>query len=551
MQVGMRQGPVVTTVTSDRDVDELVEAMTSATSGVVLQGPRRAFTLDLIETLTAATVRRRIPLSIELTDLAHLPQRPADRTAGQLVVEAHAAADTTKRRAELTRPVEMLAVVGHGDGMHLNLGSVVLCGRTAEVESAAGLPVPGGCARGRCKKGATGQKLMTMDELSCRVLVLLSCTSMLLAPQMYPGDNSLAVAALQSGSVAAVVGTTRQTASSRSDVEHLRNLMSTGRTLAEAVAELNVGRDADRQGFLVVLGDPTVVLSDPPTEPISGGGTAEARKPPASPLLSRLRDMDRLERTVAFVASKSLQEPAAIVTGVSRWSAARTRLNAAAWSAHAHQVMRGSVPPAVETSLASAAQEWIDIGAELLADGLLSEAHPGAHVGDLLQPSLRLWLESGERVQIDGRCAQCGGHIFATPLRLTSVGQVERWISECAVCGLACNICGPGGSPPGPNALQIETNSRRLIVDLTLPAAPAAGAGLVVLQIRDKTKPQPLPISSWSLASGQARLRAELDLPGDPGSDIWSARAVVLRDGNLDFYRRVFHYLPPRDGGAR
>jgi len=102
---------------------------------------------------------------------------------------------------------DVAVMKGHGDGQHLNLGTVVLCGEAGPIEQTPSGIAVDGCGAGRCRRGRTpGRPSRPIFDLVAKHLVLLSCNSLDLVGVSYPTTNSLVSGAVDgwAASVAAI-----------------------------------------------------------------------------------------------------------------------------------------------------------------------------------------------------------------------------------------------------------------------------------------------------------------------------------------------------------
>lgn len=86
----------------------------------------------------------------------------------------------------------------HGEGGHLRLQDLVVCGLIGDVEvTPAGVPIAGGCRRGDCRRCTSGP-LLPAGALQVGHLVVSTCNGISLAAEGFPSTSSVALAALQS-----------------------------------------------------------------------------------------------------------------------------------------------------------------------------------------------------------------------------------------------------------------------------------------------------------------------------------------------------------------
>jgi hypothetical protein len=532
--------------------DSAAQALADAEHGhVLVSGVRTDFTLDFLEELTVESVTQGVAFGIEVTDA--LPSGAARRPLGHpsigLVsgIDHEISAVGCETPADAARAVRqqwaVLGVVAHGDGMHADLGGAVLCGLVAEAETTPAGIVEGGCRTGRCKKEGEIATVVQAGALNCELLVLLSCSSMMLARQLYPSDLSLALAAHARGAAGMVIGTTRQTPQDSEDFWRLIDLLRAGHTVGQAVLELNATRDLEHDGAFVLLGDPRRTIGELPDDSRRSQPAAVAEPAPsgdeAAELLSRLVDTDRLLRAVALIARMNLGSEDPLLTAIAECRRARSLLSESAWSQLAYHRSARALPASVFAQLAERHATWLTAMTGALGQGLLSESHPGAGVGDMLQPALSLWLGRGHRRNAGSRCPHCRGHLFATAYALhTQVDAAPLRIQlDCAACGVTTHrlrrVSG-SQSRTSPAALRAVLGHDRLELEMSMGKPRLSLPGRVLVQVRDKSRREPLPPLTYDLAA--FRRPVAIPLPGS-SSDLYSVRAVALADGGIDFYR--------------
>lgn len=94
-------------------------------------------------------------------------------------------------------PLAWAYISCHGEGGHLRLQDLVVCGLVGDVEvTPAGAPIPGGCRRGDCRR-CTGGPLLPAGALHVGHLVVSTCNGISLAAEGFPSTSSVALAALQ------------------------------------------------------------------------------------------------------------------------------------------------------------------------------------------------------------------------------------------------------------------------------------------------------------------------------------------------------------------
>ncbi|MFJ5882309.1 hypothetical protein [Kitasatospora cineracea] len=537
-------------------------ALTGAAGPVLVAAPASRLDFDTLERLALAGVRSNRAFGVLPTDLDRggTPFTPDGHwyRAGHRALGLGAGDDPADALAALDRSWALLSVFGHGDGMHINMDGVVLCGVTGEHEDLDGTPVPGGCsaAADHCKKQSVLPDIRRAQDLRCQVLLLLSCNSLALSEQLYPSDNSIAVAAWRAGAAQAVIGTTRQTEFTAQEAEAAGRRLLDGTPIGEVVRELNAARLAvGRAGWYVLLGDPLLTLPSattpdrlPQPAPTGADPAPETGRVPARELLARLTDGRRLA-TALRVVGRAASSPDADAA-LRRLEALRYSLEQRTWAAVAHQHLTAAVPAATHRRLVSAATAWQDAcRAALETTGLLSAA-PGGDVGDRLTRALALFADPAAQTPSDTVCDRCRGRVLVQPLSFPDAAPgagPARAALECAGCGPRGNVLLPGADPvsgrlPELTVAGFPTVRKGTEAEFRLrcPTVGAITDVALVLQVRDKSRPTPLPERWYRLPPDRDEHRVGFPIPEDSGSDIFSARAVLLRDGSVEILRCVF-----------
>ncbi|MEU2251484.1 hypothetical protein [Streptomyces sp. NPDC019224] len=545
-----------------------------AASAVIAEAPLTAvplvitarssrFDFDSLEDLARAGVHHGRAFGIKPSDIVRPPASPPAASRRWYRAGHHApGAQPTPgavTRDSLNQAWTLVSVFGHGDGMHINMDGVVLCGVTRGRETVNSVPVPAGCSAtdDRCKKQTVVADVYRAQDLNCRVLLLLSCNSLSLASQLYPSDNSIAVAAWAAGAAEAVIGTTRQMILAPGEVEDAGQRVLSGAPLGEVVCELNAERLASgRNGYFVLLGDPNWRAPVEHAQPLvgrqpepSGPDQTASRALPTRDLLSRVADGRRLTIALRIVCRET--DVSSSDTTLRRLESLRSALEEQIWVAEAHQQLTGGVPPVTHRRLNAAIQDWQDECRAAFGQGKLLSASPGGDVGDRLTRALALFAAPTPQLPSGSICDRCRGRVMAQPLRFPGAasGQAATRVAlECAACGPRGNVllAPPGGTdtstvpelsvaldPTGSKG-STATFTLRYSTESTLSELP------LLLQVRDKSRADSLPEFWYELSPGQTLHTIHYPIPPDSGSDIFSARAVVISAGSLEMLRCVF-----------
>ncbi|MFF2619045.1 hypothetical protein [Kitasatospora sp. NPDC058046] len=534
----------------------------SPTGPLVVSAPAARFDFDTLERLARAGVRAGRAFGLLPSDLDR-PTAPPSATDGHWLHAGRSDNDSpglqpAETLAALGRSWTLLSVFGHGDGMHINMDGVVLCGVAGEHETLDGRPVEGGCSASadRCKKQGALADVRRARDLRCRVLLLLSCNSLALGAQLYPSDNSIAVAAWTAGAAQAVIGTTRQTGFAPGEAEHAGRMVLSGAPLGDVVRELNRERlAAGREGFYVLLGDP--MWRAPAASRRRAAGPSGRRKAAAPPrpqplpereLLARSADGRRLTTALRIVCRSVA--PGGGDKVLRRLESVRYTLEQRTWTAVAHQQLTGTFPPTVHQRLVAATTAWQDACRTALDETGLLAAGPGGDVGDRLTRALAMFADPTPQTPSDTTCDRCRGQVLVRPLRFPDAAAgttATRAVLECAGCGPRGNVlltAVPGRNEPLPvlstTGFPAVRKGIEAVFELRYSTVGAVTGVPLLLQVRDKSRPLPLPEAWYDLPPGRTHHTVPFRIPADSGSDIFSARAVVVRGGSLEILRCVF-----------
>lgn len=173
-----------------------------------------------------------------------------------------------------------LAIVGHGEGAHINLDEVVICGAPPEGEhDARRTPLKGGCdGQGHCRRAAPEQVVVNAREVAASVILLLTCNSFDISGEIWPTDASLVLAAL-SGHASAVIASHTRMAVAPMIAGMAFSEMARGAPLGDVVALMNAPSSLSRHAdSFTLVGDPlqrvSVVAPEGAVSAIPGDASA-------------------------------------------------------------------------------------------------------------------------------------------------------------------------------------------------------------------------------------------------------------------------------------
>lgn len=541
---------------------------------VEISAPCDRLTFDLLEEMGSAAANAGVSLGIvpqvdRSRTRGRRPMNSGDRLIFDAIGHNHGDGRAVRDvREELSRPTELLILLAHGDGMHMNLRTAVLCGLQAAHEMGPAGPIPGGCQGlgGACKKAREIPVVIRSRDLNCEVLCLLSCTSLSLASQLFSSDLSIALAAWRSGAARNVIGTARQSVPRMEEALRLQALLMDGVTLGAALLAINRSRDLAADGPLLLLGDPTwrssasTLEEGEPPAPDARPVTKRRRTPDAATerLRRQLLDSARIENAASILVRRAMPPGHDLRRALEELRSARLNLEDALWIAQAHAYVGSVRPSRLDSFIMSKLVAWQQAAAHALSSGLMSESQPGSAVGDMFLPALDYFLNAGDRRDAGTECPHCGGRVFVSVRRqdmeASSGSLPERLYVECNGCGPLAHIAAdmvPATHEPLSTGLRLVSGNAPGSVarfELISPYDDCVAEPVAFLQVRDKTRHDPLPAVSLRLALNRIRHSIEFPIPASAGSDIFSARLVVLRDAGFDYFRCLFSVLPPVRG---
>lgn len=501
----------------------------------------------------------------------------------------------------LTEPWHLLIVRGHGDGSHLKAGTAILCGCLEPVESVGATAVADGCRADAvhhfCKRSRiAGWTAVSARNVAARVVVLLSCNSVATDGALYPSANSIALAILEAGAEA-VLGTTRAIDFDAGLIDRVWSALDAGFTVAGLARLLNRELALSGQApAYAVLGSPLAgslnTGSPHAGSPTPGRAVTQVPARSARPVW----DIDASAAGAVFVSRSGatvlgdrlvgvaedrgidLDRACADLEGyqvrierMSRWDftlrmsavddpAAHAELvdltAARARAEDAVRLLALSVGQALNSGrwvnqiedahrmVRAALDRWSATAAALVERSLIHEVDVERRQlrGDRIHRSLVLGAlrqSTSERA----RCDRCASLMATWHLMLAGRDAPPTVLRECPVCGPRSIA----------DELQIWTKlsapfARGTRPRLTVTAQLHGPRGLdsqatAVVQVRDKSRMQPVLTRRVELVSGMA----EVDIPVDAaaGSDMWSIRTVALQCGALSYDRRVVACVSP------
>lgn len=168
----------------------------------------------------------------------------------------------------LTGSSDQVAVLhSHGDGAHLKLGGLILCGLVGPHESSDKNPTPkdGLChldGKGNvvCKrtqnKAHQQSEILRFGDISVPNLVLLTCNGISAAGDVYPSNSSLVLSAL-AGKPLNILSTNRRVPFKKDLIDQVVNMSGRGEDLYAIASMLNsfYQREYGEKAFLI-FGDP-------------------------------------------------------------------------------------------------------------------------------------------------------------------------------------------------------------------------------------------------------------------------------------------------------
>ena len=490
----------------------------------------------------------------------------------------------------LTEPWHVLIVRGHGDGSHLKAGTAILCGCRERAESVAGKAVADGCradATDRfCKRSrVAGWSAVPASSVAARIVVLLSCNSVATDGALYPSASSIALGILEAGAEA-VLGTTRAIDFDAALIARVSSALDAGVTVGGLARMLNrelamsgqapayavlgsphaglsaSGRtleyvaprsahpawdvDADAAGAVFLSSSGATVIGDRSAGVIDRSIELDHACADLEVYLARIARMSRWDFNLRMTASADSAAPAELVDLI----AARARaedavrflelsvgqaLNSGRWVPQVEDVGR---------MVRAALDQWSGMAARLVERSLIHEVDVdrGRLHGDRVHRSLVLGARR-QSTEERARCDRCASLMATWHLSLAGRGASPTVLRECPVCGPRSI----GDELEVRTTLSMPfargTRPRFTVATVMRGAGDLDGEATAIVQVRDKSRMQPVLTRSVQLVSG----RAEFDIPVDvgAGSDMWSIRTVAVRCGALAYDRQVVACVSP------
>lgn len=582
--LGVVDEPRLLAAVADRNRDSLL-----------VVAPPHALKVELLRQLQAAECRwgvltgRDLPAATFVA--AKLLDGPAPREHGYLVCGEGVALEGPGHEPGPLEPQQLggtprstLLIDAHGEGAHLNLGSVVICGLPDEVERDSTGIVAGGCSSvdgvAHCKRSHGKTTVVLARELEADDLVVLSCCGFSIAGEGYPSSVSLVLAALE-GRARSVMASDR-IAGFATWVIPLLAQVCRGRGLGPLwvlVGEIEVNTRGGRS--YVLVGDPAQGLGDlprldsgpvqvpPPGAIFELGVLADASVIAPSAAVPMLRGMRHAAIRTEHPLSLSVRDASVDLEIAEEWLST-------VWS-HRHHArhlelglvahLEGSPQPAEASTEAAAGldarRSLADAGAlvdarvrtMLWALGVTAtEGVYGPGVDGAIQATLaavaawdgalarlchaHIGLEdfyfivakgvaSGLREETGVRCARCSNLVVRVEGHLP--GAPSLWFDECPACSI-CGLCVEGGP-----RLELSMPHRvgpgtRVTLHIDLHDGPHSN-GWIVVEIKDKARGSMLIRDLIELRGHHHELA--LDLPNELSPDLHSASALWV--GELRF----------------
>jgi hypothetical protein len=372
---------------------------------------------------------------------------------------------------ELTRPIALLSVMGHGSGIDMDVGGVaVMCGRTrAALRSAVDDAERPACAVAGavCPRNPDGRRqLVTSDSICARMLFANTCRGAAFAASTYSIPMSLALGVLD-GPTAAFLSAHRLRLIDRSENAFVESCAVVGMTAGRIARRLNelVAAHGEPRPFLLV-GRPDVR----PVLPRHALPEAEIAWPQGAHALHDEGDGDLcLDRALDQVSAAwrclsywrlhlPLLRAVADEEGLPPIDGAldeleETLLEAASVGAPRLRHRMRPLAPAVVEDVGLAVGETHDVLAPVVGAALVR------HGSFLVYRLLPLMQRSGgERL---GRRCGCGGELLGYRVTGRLDPAVARVQEECATCGIVYDGPRLGRAPryDGPSQARIGTTA--------------------------------------------------------------------------------------------
>jgi hypothetical protein len=440
-----------------------------------------------------------------------------------------------------------LVILAHGEGAHLNLQDVVVCGAVDdETQRGRRFEV---CRTGACKRvHAPHVEAFAVHEVRAASLVILSCNGFAVAGEQYPTCSSLVGGALD-GFARSLVVTDRTVLIQQHEASTVAELLLAGAGLHDVVAIKNEGHalDGGPRPYLLV-GDPLleratrpidsrpcdsavvelsderayrgrhrVLLLDAATRCTDRGADLSQLESLVSWLTARCAFAERFEQAIAILylggdASEQVRsELEKLATLRKRVGECLLTLAQIAQRANSSGVWPSDVVPRIRTRLVQHVEQYGFAMAELFAAAIL--AGP-------VEQTCTYGLSLASRSE--GECERC-----ATP---TLVERRAPLGGGLAICMVSCPVCGFLGAYPedaAPLTLDVTPHvmaSMDIAIDVGAATARAdlATDRSLVLRARDKGRGR-----TFLIATGGDELASIVtEAPADLTPDLHSFHAM-------------------------
>lgn len=528
---------------------------------------------------------------------------------GPGAVPTHAALEAETLRLLPKTDWQSLYLLAHGEGGHLNLHPLVLCGLLGEAElSTAGHEVPGGCRRLAggdlcCKRQRADSHAVGYGALRAQDLAVFSCSSYPVAAEPYPSQVSGVLAALEGYPVSVLATDRVMEVDPIEPVLGMTVFHQTGAlgAVAQALNDIQFRRLGARPYLL--FGDPAGETALPPATVHQG----EVQTGPAGRVSVLDQPAPAGRRGVLALSGTDDQ----ILTGARRvylWPARRpgpgsrltdvtaaveqsaTWLQTIARRLNRAAMLEAAVPAQLAMRDADTAQDmstlrYVRLCLEETVQSCLTYTDRSLLHGvceprlESLSERLRVQLAAWDRTcavllkrrllgsifdaavwgqrtaatSSPGVCDGCGTGLVALRATMPAGSPPDQWRTDCPVCG-EHELWREGGSRLMLSALP--PLRRGVTVPLTISQRDSAGAarsrtgedtadGFLVVEARDVGRGRGF-LSTVRPSSGQP-VQIEVPVPGDLTCELHTLRVAWVR--NLDVSSRRWRWAlnPPVD----
>lgn len=528
---------------------------------------------ELFALKAALVFRHGIPAGLRHTFLYPLERRNCSFNAAGIDFVLGAGKPDDVERI-LRRPAAFLYTTPHSNGINMSLGSVTLCAREG-CDSAATtkLRAPPCFNADICARKRPGAIRLAASEIRSAIAFLYTCWGVLLRDGPYDVEISLGAQVAASPFTAALISTYTTTLLDRAAGLYVARMLSEGRTLGQALLELNRrhhARYGDSPEVAVLFGDPELTL------PISN--TADEDALWRDSRFVRLASETGLYSYNDGLGDRHRGSPRA-VTAKEFASLEYSRCVAGATGNHSRSELVG----AAEVLKKAVERAWlvgIELNSRIGRQGAAAVPEAlGLQYARCLSELHQAWLDfyavmvttlggyvrlQTDRYRLDQNsapasrpCPYCGSIIELTHTTLPTGSLPVRLVEDCIACGTVFDGVHPirDGAFDGP-AIWIcgEAASISIRASSTGQRGPLAAAALLEPFIKPAASPLAYASAQWADGCEEGQLKLQLPPmtpPRDLTPGVYHLNGIVMHGAGVALLRRSITITPAQNSKRR